>query len=180
MTTDAASDATESTTPPPPVCIVASRYNARITDAMTRDAERIYVQRGGDADALGVIDAAGTFELPALCGAAARSGLYRGVLAIGCVVRGETEHDRYIASAVSTALAELSAMTGAPIAFGVLTVNTPDQAIERANTKGAEAMHALLDTVAGIDALSEARRDNHPGVRFALAPSTDKTAAGGA
>lgn len=79
------------------------------------------------------------------------------MVALGCLVRGETSHDRYIAEAVANTLAEASIRAGIPIAFGVLTVDTPEQAEARAGgrkgNKGAEAMAAALDAAAVIAAI---------------------------
>ena len=96
-------------------------------------------------------------SLAALALAAARTGKFRGVVALGCLIKGETSHDRYIAGAVAHGLMSVSLSMGIPVAFGVLTVDTPEQAEDRAGgshgNKGAEAMAALLDTVQAIDAL---------------------------
>lgn len=139
------------------VAIVVSRYNATITDRLLDGALSCYAQRfpSGRAD---VIDAPGAFELPVLAAAAARTGRYAGVLALGCVIRGETSHDRYIAHAVADGLTRIGLDTGIPAAFGVLTVDTNDQAHARAGgskgNKGEESMSALLETIASLRAVA--------------------------
>ena len=142
--------------PPPPVAIVASRYNATITDALVEGARRAYLARGGEATRLVVVPAAGAFEVPGLCAAAAREG-FAVVVAIGCVVRGETSHDRHLASAVTGALADLATGSGVAVGLGVLTVDTIEQARERSGgrlgNKGEEAMLAALDTFRASEAL---------------------------
>jgi len=142
------------------VAIVVSRYNASITDPMRTGAEQAYAHAGGDPARLTVIDAPGTFELPAIAAKAARSGMFSGVVALGCVIRGETDHDRHIATAVATTLAQIGAETGVPVAFGVLTVESIEQARARAGgdkgNKGAEAMRAVLGSAAACAAIETA------------------------
>lgn len=154
----------------PPVAIVVSRYNGSVMGAMLDGAVGAYRRRGGDESRLGVIDAPGAYELVSIASVAAESGLYAGVVCLGCVIRGETSHDAHIAGAVASGLATISVRTGVPVAFGVLTVNTAEQAAARAGggkgNKGEEAMDALLDAVSACDAI---RRATAPGIRYGLA-----------
>lgn len=151
-----------------PVAIVVSRYNESITNALLEGARSTYLGAGGSADRLGVIEAPGAFELPVLANAAARSGLYRGVVALGCVIRGETRHDEYIAGAIAHAMADISVRTGVPVAFGVLTTENVEQARARAGgdkgNKGAEAMVALLETLNALKAIGDAVDTRTPGI----------------
>jgi len=139
------------------VAVVVSRYNGSITGKLLEGALAAYREAGGDPAAVAVVDAPGAYELVALSNAAARTGRFAGVVALGCIIRGDTDHDRYIASAVATGLAQVTVETGVPVAFGVLTVNTTRQARERAGgvhgNKGAEAMVALLNTIDAIRSL---------------------------
>jgi len=139
----------------PVIAVAVSRYNARVTNALLEGAVRAYVERGGDATRVHVFDAPGSYELPALSLAAAETHRYGGVVALGCLVRGETRHDRYIAEAVSQGLVNVTIATGVPVAFGVLTVDRASQARDRAGgkkgNKGADAMHAVLDTIAAME-----------------------------
>jgi len=141
-----------------PLAIVVSRYNASITDRLLHAAADEYASAGGSPDHLTVIHAPGAFELPALCLHAARSGTFAGILALGCIIKGDTPHDQYIAHAVAQGLTHITLHTGVPIAFGVLTTNTVQQAKDRAGgkkgNKGHEAMAALIDTVFAIHALA--------------------------
>ncbi|GAB4385301.1 MAG: hypothetical protein Kow0022_10670 [Phycisphaerales bacterium] len=152
----------------PPVAIVVSRYNESITLALLDGARSAYIEAGGSADRLGVIEAPGAFELPVLAGAAARCGLYRGVVALGCIIKGQTRHDEFIASAIAHTLADVAVSTGVPVTFGVLTTDTIDQAQARAGgdkgNKGAEAMAALLETLDALRAISEATDTRTPGI----------------
>lgn len=159
-----------------PVGIAVSRYNATITDALLEGAVAECARRTGAAPVC-VLDAPGAFELPALCNAMARSGKVRGVLALGCIIKGETDHDRYIAQAVAEGLVNLTLLTGVPAAFGVLTVNTIEQAKDRSGgalgNKGAEAMGALLDTIDQIDAMTQQlRKRSTSGVKTKARAST--------
>lgn len=129
---------------------------------------------------LGVVEAPGAFELTALASAAIDSGAYDGVVTLGCVIRGETDHDRYISQAIAAGLTNLIIQTGIPVAFGVITANTPEQALARAGgekgNKGAEAMDALLDTIDAMQHLYDSAADSTPADFVISRPSTDKAA----
>jgi 6,7-dimethyl-8-ribityllumazine synthase len=150
----------------PPVAIVVSRYNATITDRLREGAVLEYERRGGRRGDLAIADAPGAFELPALALAAARGGRYLGVVALGCIIKGETSHDRYIAHAVANGLVAVTVATGVPTAFGVLTVDTVGQAEARAGgdlgNKGEEAMSAVLDAIEEIGRLGGSARRRAP------------------
>lgn len=143
----------------PPLAIVVSRYNATVTDALLAGALGAYERAGGRTRDVRVIDAPGSFELVALSRAAIARARPKvaGVVALGCIIQGETIHDRVIADAVAQGLASITIATGVPIALGVLTVHTPEQALARAGgdkgNKGAEAMDALLATLDSMAAL---------------------------
>jgi len=91
----------------------------------------------------------GAFELPVVAQRLAGSGRYDAVVALGCVIRGDTPHFDYVAGECARGLQCASLETGVPVIFGVLTVNTPEQARERAGpgpaNKGAEAMRSALE-----------------------------------
>src|ERR1043165_6689633 len=156
-------------TPPPKVAIIVSRYNASITEALLLGALGEYTARGGDATTVDVYRAPGAYELPALALTAAETGRYRGVIALGCLIRGETRHDRYIAEAASHGLVRVTMQTGIPVGFGLLTVESGKQARARAGgdkgNKGADTMGAVLDTFAEMAAI----RDGKPSVLQAAA-----------
>ena len=128
----------------PPVAIVISRYNASVTDRLLDGARTAYAAAGGNPDSLLVIDAPGAFELPALALAAATRSKVRGVLTLGCIIRGETRHDEYLAHAVAHGCVQVTMHTRIPVSFGVLTTENVAQAEARAGgahgNKGAEAM----------------------------------------
>lgn len=139
--------------------VVVSRYNSSVTDRLLEGAVLACVERTGrEPD---VFDAPGSFELPVIALQAARSGRFEGVVALGCLLKGETSHDRHIASAVAQGLVGVSLATGVPATFGVLTVDTPEQALARAGgargNKGSEAMHAAIDAALAVRAARAGR-----------------------
>ncbi|MBI2149666.1 MAG: 6,7-dimethyl-8-ribityllumazine synthase, partial [Acidobacteria bacterium] len=107
--------------------IVASSYNSVIVDRLVAGAKRAL--KGHDP--VNVIRVPGSFEIPLAAKQAALSKKYDGIVALGCVLRGETPHFDYISTAVSGGLSQAALETGIPIGFGVLTVNTVEQAMER-------------------------------------------------
>ncbi len=133
------------------IAIVVSRYNATVTDRLLAGAVDAHRERSGGA--LTIIDAPGSYELPALALAAAGRGA-AAVVALGCLIKGETSHDRIIAEAVAQGLMGVTLATGVPVTFGVLTVDTAKQALARAGgadgNKGADAMNAALDVLEAI------------------------------
>lgn len=141
----------------PSVAIIVSRYNASITGPLLDGALTTFAQTFSGADQPEVFEAPGAYELPTLALHAALSERFDGVLALGCIIKGDTSHDRVIADAVAKGLLDVSLSTGVPVAFGVLTVDTPQQATDRAGgskgNKGQEAMSALLDSIDAINTI---------------------------
>jgi 6,7-dimethyl-8-ribityllumazine synthase len=150
------------------VAIVVSRYNASITDALLAGARDEHARRCPSGTLL-VVDAPGAFELPVLAAAAAASPAVDAVVALGCIVRGQTPHDRYLAHAVAHGLTRVALDARLPVAFGVLTVGTPAQARARAGgrlgNKGQEAMAAALDTLESLAALASPKPTTRPPLR---------------
>ena len=139
------------------VGIVVSGYHREITGALRAGAEACFREAGGGPDDLVVVPAPGAWELVPLAATLAEQGDVDAVVAIGCIVTGETTHDRYLAQAVAGALASLGARTGVPVSFGVLTCQTVEQAAARAGgargNKGIEAMAAALHAARAIAAI---------------------------
>lgn len=146
---------------PPRVAVVVSTYNRKVTDALRDGALVEYARAGGASGGLAVMLAPGSFELVSLSLSAAVSGRFDGVVALGCIVRGETRHDEYLARAVTQGLLDVTLLTGVPVSQGVLTVNSQAQALARAGgrkgNKGSEAMLALLCTLDQIARLNAAK-----------------------
>jgi 6,7-dimethyl-8-ribityllumazine synthase len=130
------------------VAIVAARFNDFIVASLLEGATALWAARGGAADELTVVRVPGAFELPLAAKKLGASGRYDAVVALGCVIRGDTPHFEYVAGECARGLQQASLETGVPIAFGVLTVETVDQALERAalnaGNKGGEAMDTAL------------------------------------
>jgi 6,7-dimethyl-8-ribityllumazine synthase len=139
------------------VAIVASRYNDLIVASLVKGASAAWLERGGGAADLAVIRVPGAFELPLAARKLAASGRYHAVVALGCVIRGDTPHFEYVAGAAARGLQQVGLETGVPVAFGVLTVDTLEQALERAATgagnKGGEAMDSALEMAALLSQL---------------------------
>lgn len=141
--------------------IVASRYNGDVMTRLLDGAEAEFLRCKGAREHLAVVRVPGAFELPVACAAAARSGEYDAVVALGCLIKGETDHDRVIADAVANGLVSISLETGVPVLFGVLTVNSMEQALARAGgeagNKGAEAVAAAIESVQALRAIAAPR-----------------------
>jgi 6,7-dimethyl-8-ribityllumazine synthase len=130
------------------ILLIQAPYYADVVGGMREGAERVLREAGATVE---VADVAGAFELPAALRMALGRG-YGGYVLLGCVVRGETDHYDFICDAVCHGVMAISAETGVPLGFGLLTVDNLDQAIARSRddrmNKGAEAAHAMLGQVA--------------------------------
>lgn len=166
------------------VAIVVSAYNSAVTDRLLEGAVAEFLRLGGRVKDLTVARAPGSFELPALAMTGARGR--DAVVALGCIIRGETSHDRVIADAVANGIVEVSVRTGVPVAFGVLTCDTFEQAEARSqavpadwadrvdqpgahakgkqtfDNKGVEAMGAAVRTALAARALRKPASTGRP------------------
>jgi len=131
------------------VAIVAARFNDFIVSSLLKGATAAWSEHGGAAENLLVARVPGAFELPVVARKLAASGQYVAVVALGCVIRGDTPHFEYVAGECARGLTLVALETGVPVIFGVLTVDTVEQALERAATtagnKGGEAMTTALE-----------------------------------
>lgn len=129
--------------------LVASRFNEMVTERLVRGAAACLRQHGAAADAVDCVWVPGAWELPPVAQRLARSGRYGAVVALGCVVRGETPHFDYVAGQAASGLARVALEARVPVAFGLLTTDTADQAMARAGgkagNKGWEAALAALE-----------------------------------
>jgi 6,7-dimethyl-8-ribityllumazine synthase len=126
------------------VAIVASRFNGEITNKLLEAAIEELDEAGVRREAITVMPVPGAFELPLAAMALAKTRRYACVVALGCVVRGETPHFDFIASEAASGLQLAALETGVPVAFGVLTVDMVEQAEARVS-KGAEAVRTALE-----------------------------------
>jgi 6,7-dimethyl-8-ribityllumazine synthase len=115
--------------------IVVSRFNSFITDRLLAGATDALTRTGAADDAVDVIKVPGSWEVPLIAGELARQHRYDAIICLSCVIRGETPHFDYVAAEAAKGVAHASADTGTPVAFGVLTTNTLEQAIDRAGAK---------------------------------------------
>lgn len=115
--------------------IVVSRFNDFICERLLGGALDALKRSGADEKAIEIFKVPGAFEIPLLAKKLATSGRYDAVICLGAVIRGSTPHFDYVASEVSKGIANAGLETGMPIAFGVLTTDTLEQAIERAGSK---------------------------------------------
>ena len=139
--------------------VIVSRFNETVTGSLRDAAVAALKEAGAVATNVHVFSVPGAFEIPQAARAAAETGRFDAIVCLGCVIRGETPHFDYISSAVAHGITDAAGDTGVPMAFGVLTTDTPEQATARAgpgpDNKGREAaaaaieMAALYKTIAG-------------------------------
>ena len=138
--------------------LVVSKYHDFVTDRLQAAALGVLSAAGVDSSDVAVVRVPGAFEIPIAAQHAAESGLYDAVICLGCLIRGETPHFDHIAAAVSHGLAAAAGATGVPMAFGVLTTNTVEEALARAGegsrNKGREAATAAVEMVSVVAQLT--------------------------
>ena len=139
--------------------VVVSRFNEEITEGLLRGALEFFAERSIPAEAVKIFRVPGAFEIPLAAKRLAESGDYDAVVCLGCLIKGDTMHFEYIADAASHGIAQAATATGVPMAFGVLTTMTEEQAVERsgagAANKGREAAAAALDMATMFRQLDE-------------------------
>jgi len=135
------------------LAVVLSRYNDDIVGALLEGTQRAWRAHGGREAALRIERVPGAFELPLAARAFALSGTVDAVVALGCVIRGETAHFEYVAGECARGLQRVMLDTGVPIAFGVLTVESRAQALERAGDDRQNKGHEALETALAMASL---------------------------
>src|ERR1700684_1970137 len=139
--------------------IVVSRFNSFITERLLAGATDALRRTGAADDMVDVVKVPGSWEVPLVAGDLARQHRYDAVICLACVIRGETPHFDYVAAEAAKGVAHVSAETGVPVAFGVLTTNTLEQAIDRAGAKsGNKGFDAAM---AGIEMANLMRQLRH-------------------
>ena len=132
-------------------CLVASRFNGFIVEQLVKGAVDALLRHGAKRDNIALVRAPGAFELPLAAKRIADSGSYDAIIALGAVIRGGTAHFEYVAGECVKGLSCVSLDHDIPVSLGVLTVDTIEQAIERAGTKagnkGAEAALSAIEMV---------------------------------
>ena len=131
------------------VVVIASRFNEFVVSGLVKGAIAAWEKHGGNPSDLIVARVPGAFELPVVARRLAESGRYEAIVALGCVIRGETAHFEYVAGECARGLQNVAVETGVPVVFGVLATETVEQAIQRAapggSNKGGEAMETALE-----------------------------------
>ena len=132
-------------------CLVVARWNAFIVEHLEKGALDALLRHGVAESDLTIVRVPGAFEMPVAIERIARKGGYDAIIALGAVIRGGTPHFEYVAGECVKGMAQVSLKYGLPVAFGVLTVDSIEQAVERAGTKagnkGAEAALSALEMV---------------------------------
>ena len=129
--------------------VLVSRFNEFVTSKLLAGAMDAFERHGVSEGNVEVVWSPGSFEMPLLAKKLAASGKYAAVVCLGAVIRGGTDHNKYIASEVAKGVASVALGTGVPCIFGVLTCDTIEQAIERAGAKagnkGADAAASAIE-----------------------------------
>jgi len=140
--------------------IVVSRFNSFISDRLLEGAMDALRRSGAEEADCSVVRVPGAFEIPLAAKKMAKSGRYDAIICLGCVIRGATPHYAYIAAEVTKGIASLSLESEVPVAFGVLTTETIEQAIERAGTKvGNKGFDAALSAIEMANLLKQMGKD---------------------
>jgi 6,7-dimethyl-8-ribityllumazine synthase len=138
--------------------IIASRWNPRITDTLVAGARRTFAEHGVAEDAVDVIRVPGAWELPLAAAAVARKGSHAAIVALGCVVRGDTRHYEQVADGCSDGLMRVAIDHGVPVANGVLAVDRFEDAEARAGgshgNKGEECALVVLEMAQLLEQLA--------------------------
>lgn len=137
--------------------LVVGRFNSFVVESLVTGAVDALVRHGVKEEAITIIRAPGAFELPLVAQKTAKMGKFDAIIALGAVIRGGTPHFEYVSNECTKGLAQVSLDAGIPVAFGVLTVDSIEQAIERSGTKagnkGAEAALSALEMVSLLSQL---------------------------
>ncbi len=139
--------------------IVASRFNEFIVKELLAGARDALLRHGADPRHLTVVRVPGAWEIPFVCERLARTKKFDAIIALGAVIRGGTPHFDYVAGEVSKGVAQTAMATGTVVAFGVLTTDTIEQAVERAGTKaGNKGVDAAMTAIEMVSLGAELSR----------------------
>ena len=136
--------------------LVVARFNSFVVESLVEGAIDTLVRHGVSKDSITVIRAPGAFELPLVAQKVAERKEYAAIIALGAVIRGGTPHFEYVSGECTKGLAQVSMQFGVPVAFGVLTVDSIEQAIERSGTKaGNKGVEAALSALEMVSLLAQ-------------------------
>jgi len=133
------------------IAIAVSKFNSDMTEEMLGGALEILAENGVKKDNIKIVWVPGSFELPLACQKLAGTKKFDGIIAIGCVIRGETDHYHYISGETARGIMDVMLRHSISVGFGVITANTIEQALARSygeNSKGREAAQAVLEMIA--------------------------------
>jgi len=136
--------------------IVISRFNDFITSKLLDGARDALLRHGAKEEDIDVIRVPGSFEIPMVAKKMALKGAYNAIICLGTIIRGATPHFEYIAAEASKGIASASMETGVPIAFGIITSDSIEQAVERAGTKsGNKGWDAAMTAIEMVQLLKK-------------------------
>jgi 6,7-dimethyl-8-ribityllumazine synthase len=141
------------------IALVASRFNEAVVERLVAGAVDALSRHGADPAGLELVRVPGAYDLPPVVRRIAASGRYDAVVALGAVIRGETPHFDYVAGECAAGLARIADETGVPVAFGVLTTDSMEQALDRAGgktgNKGGEAALTVLEMASLLESVDK-------------------------
>jgi 6,7-dimethyl-8-ribityllumazine synthase len=137
------------------LAVVVSRFNTEVTHGLREGAKKVFIEKDIPLSNVEFLDAPGAFEIPLIAKTLAKSGRYDGVICLGCVIKGDTAHFEFISLGATMGIQQAMLETEVPIAFGIITTYTDDQAIVRSavkgehepHNKGREAALACIETI---------------------------------
>lgn len=139
------------------LAIVVSRFNSFITERLLGGALDALERAGADEKRIEVVRVPGSFEIPVAAKRLAETGRYDALICLGCIIRGDTQHFDFISAEVTRGIQLAAVETGVPLAFGVLTTDTLEQAVDRAGAKsGNKGAEAALSAVEMANLLKRA------------------------
>jgi 6,7-dimethyl-8-ribityllumazine synthase len=139
--------------------VIVSRFNSFITERLLGGAMDALTRSGADPDAVDLVRVPGSWEIPLVAAELARQRRHDAVICLSAVIRGDTPHFDYVANEAAKGIAHVSVETGVPVAFGVLTTNTLEQAIDRAGAKsGNKGFDAAMTAIEMANLLRSLRQ----------------------
>jgi 6,7-dimethyl-8-ribityllumazine synthase len=136
------------------LAVVVSRFNESVTNGLCEGAKMVFAEKKIPAENVEFYNAPGAFEIPLIAQELAKSNRFDGIICLGCVIKGDTAHFEFISLGATMGIQEAMMKTGVPIAFGIITTYTDEQAMVRSsvsglseNNKGREAALACIETI---------------------------------
>jgi 6,7-dimethyl-8-ribityllumazine synthase len=144
------------------IAIITSQFNENVTHGLQKGALTYLEEQGVKVAKDAMFSAPGAFEIPLMAKALAKTGAFDGVVCLGCVIKGDTAHFEFISLGATVGLMNVTLETGVPIAFGVITTYTDEQAVSRsrddAHNKGREAASACIESLRTLALISKFKK----------------------